>query len=252
MKIDEPSRLVSGGTPVSYQYDADDRFDLASDPTETVSHVVGGEDRLAQELRFLMDQFVAVGDGHDAQGGTGHEAGLRISRERELLPSPPPQLLVIEYVIDGQGRRVGKKVNGTLVKSLLYQDQLEPIAELTGTTLENRFIYASTSHSPDVLFKGGQTYRIVADHLGSPRLILSVTSGAVAQRMDYDELGTTTLDTSAGFQAFGFVGGLYDEQAKLVRFGARDYDTEAGRWAAKDPIQPIQRRRYQSLQIFNG
>jgi RHS repeat-associated protein len=103
-----------------------------------------------------------------------------------------------------------------------------------------------------VLFKGGQTYRIVADHLGSPRLILSVTSGAVAQRMDYDELGTTTLDTSAGFQAFGFVGGLYDEQAKLVRFGARDYDTEAGRWAAKDPIQPIQRRRYQSLQIFNG
>ena len=35
---------------------------------------------------------------------------------------------------------------------------------------------------------------------------------------------------------FGFAGGLYDADTKLVRFGYRDYDPETGRWTARDPI----------------
>lgn len=44
------------------------------------------------------------------------------------------------------------------------------------------------------------------------------------------------LDTNPGFQPFGFAGGLYDNDTKLIRFGARDYDPEVGRWTGKDPI----------------
>ena len=44
------------------------------------------------------------------------------------------------------------------------------------------------------------------------------------------------LDTSPGFQPFGFAGGLYDPDTGLVRFGARDYNAEVGRWTSKDPI----------------
>jgi RHS repeat-associated protein len=41
---------------------------------------------------------------------------------------------------------------------------------------------------------------------------------------------------SPGLQPFGYAGGLYDRDTGLVRFGARDYDPETGRWTAKDPI----------------
>ena len=41
------------------------------------------------------------------------------------LPDGTP----VDYLIDGQSRRVGKKVNGTPVQGFLYQGQLRPLAE---------------------------------------------------------------------------------------------------------------------------
>ncbi len=49
-------------------------------------------------------------------------------------------------------------------------------------------------------------------------------------------LGKVIADTNQGFQPFGFAGGLYDPDTKLVRFGAREYYSEIGRWIAKDSI----------------
>jgi RHS repeat-associated protein len=72
--------------------------------------------------------------------------------------------------------------------------------------------------------------------LGSVRLVVNTQTGDIAQRIDYDAFGNVTQDTNPGFQPFGFAGGLYDVDTGLVRFGARDYDAEVGRWTAKDPI----------------
>ena len=96
----------------------------------------------------------------------------------------------IEYLIDGQNRRVGKKVNGTLVQAVLYQDQLKPIAELDGSgNIVSRFIYGIGVNVPDYMIKGGATYRIIKDHLGSPRLVVDVATNSVAQQLDYDAFG---------------------------------------------------------------
>ena len=100
----------------------------------------------------------------------------------------------------------------------------------------SRFVYGSKGNVPDYMIKGGVTYRIISDHLGSPRLVVD-SAGTVVQRMDYDDWGNVTQDTNPGFQPFGFAGGIYDRDTGLVRFGARDYDPETGRWTAKDPIK---------------
>ena len=130
----------------------------------------------------------------------------------------------IDYVIDGQNRRIGKRINGVLVQGFLYQDGLEPVAELDGGgNVVARFVYGSRSHVPDYLIKGGVTYRIISDRLGSVRMVVDVATGQVVQRLEYDEFGTVVLDTTTGLQPFAFAGGLYDPQTRLVRFGARDY-----------------------------
>jgi RHS repeat-associated protein len=86
------------------------------------------------------------------------------------------------------------------------------------------------------MIRGGTTYRILSDHLGSPRLVVDTSTGAIAQRLDYDDWGRVLQDTAPGLQPFGFAGGLYDSGTGLVRFGARDYDQQVGRWTARDPI----------------
>ncbi|MGE3298374.1 MAG: RHS repeat-associated core domain-containing protein, partial [Porticoccaceae bacterium] len=86
------------------------------------------------------------------------------------------------------------------------------------------------------LLKAGRVYRLIADHLGSVRLVVDIQDGSIAQRLDYDAWGQVLTDTNPGFQPFGFVGGIYDPDTGLVRFGARDYDPEVGRWTGKDPI----------------
>ena len=137
---------------------------------------------------------------------------------------------VIQYVIDGQNRRIGEKVNGRWLHKWLYAGQLAPVAELdSADNVVARF-------SGGYMNKRDTIYQIITDHLGSPRLVVNVSTGAVVQRMDYDEFGNVIYDSNPGFQPFGFAGGLYDPETKLVRFGARDYDAEIGRWTSKDPI----------------
>ncbi len=143
----------------------------------------------------------------------------------------------IEYIIDGMNRRIGKKINDALVQGFLYSDELNPIAELDGNNnIVSRFHYSSKSNVPDYIEKDDNTYRIISDHLGSVRLVVDVSNGNIAQRLDYDGFGNIILDTNPGFQPFGFGGGIYDIDTGFIRFGARDYDAEIGRWTIKDPI----------------
>jgi len=149
----------------------------------------------------------------------------------------------IAYTLDPLGRRIGRKENGQWTAKWLYQDHLNPIAELDGNDrIRKLFIYADKPNTPAYMITYKENgdeenqYRIVSDLLGSVRLVYDLATGNEVQRIDYDVWGNITNDTNPNFQPFAFAGGLYDQQTKLTRFGARDYDAETGRWATKDPI----------------
>lgn len=154
-----------------------------------------------------------------------------------LLHVALPDGRAIDYELDALGRRTGKRINGTRTKGFLYWDNLRPAQELAANqSVVSTFFYGSRANVPDVIVKGGFQYRLVTDHLGSVRLVVNTFNGQIAQRLEYDEFGNVLVDTSPGFQPFGFAGGLYDPDTGLVRFGARDYDAVTGRWTTKDPM----------------
>jgi RHS repeat-associated protein len=76
---------------------------------------------------------------------------------------------------------------------------------------------------------------VFSDQLGSPRVLVNASSGAVAGMLRHDAWGVVLEDSVSTLLPFGFAGGLYDAETGLVRFGARDYDPTIGRWVSKDP-----------------
>jgi RHS repeat-associated protein len=67
--------------------------------------------------------------------------------------------------------------------------------------------------------------------------VVRTSDGTISQRIDYDPWGVASISGVVGLQPFGFAGGIYDPDTGLVRFGARDYLPEVGRWISKDPVR---------------
>jgi RHS repeat-associated protein len=227
---------VDGTLTAHYDYDNNgNRLGVTRPGTGTVSGTYDAQDRLTT-YGAVTYSYSANGDLLTATSGSDTTT-YSYDVFGNLTAVTLPNGTQIEYVIDGQNRRIGKKVNGTLARGFLYGNQLRPIAEVDGTgTVIGRFVYGTKINVPEYMIKGATTYRLLTDRLGSVRLVVDTAAGTIAQRLDYDEFGQVILDTNPEFQPFGFAGGIYDPDTKLTRFGERDYDAFTGRWATKDPI----------------
>lgn len=222
---------TNGAVSESYTYDANGNRLTASG----VGATYDDQDRLLA-LGSVSFTYTANGD-LQTRTQAGQTTTYNYDVLGNLMGVQLPDGRAVSYVVDGQNRRVGKRINGALVQGYLYQGQLQLAAELDGSgSVVSRFVYGTKLTVPDYMIRSGITYRIISDHLGSPRLVINVSSGQVVQRVDYDSFGNVTADTNPGFQPFGFAGGLHDRDTGLIRFGSRDYDPRVGRWTAKDPI----------------
>ena len=118
-----------------YQYDEQDRllsWDAGDGPTDYAYTVDGSlwtkTTPLSETTTYTYDLF-----------GNLTEVSL-------------PSGDVIEYLVDGQNRRIGRKKNGTLVSGYLYEDQLNPVAEVDATdAVVSQFIYGTKSNVPDYM-----------------------------------------------------------------------------------------------------
>jgi RHS repeat-associated protein len=172
----------------------------------------------------------------------------------------------VNYAVDALNRRIGRTVTWdkpvgqhfiitAINQGFLYDNARRVVAELNSSGgVTSIFVYGTRANVPDYMYQpaSGLTYRIISDWVGSVRLVINATPGSsnvgqVMQQLDYDEFGNvlaTSVDNSCAatvqcfpFQPFGFAGGLQDRESGLVRFGARDYDPQLGRWVSKDPIR---------------
>jgi RHS repeat-associated protein len=247
-RIDTKTEIV-GGTTLSthYTYDTAGRLSQVVEdgtPTTTRTYTYAPNGDRDGGTYDAQDRLLSYDGATYTYGNNGELATKSIGGVLQstydydafgsLRAVARPGADTITYLIDGLNRRVGKKVGGTLTQGFLYRGS-RVIAELDGAgAVVSRFVYATGEHSPDVMVRGGVTFRILKDHLGSPRLVVNASTGAIAQRLDYDEWGNTTESGTVAFQPFGFAGGLWDRDTNLVRFGARDYDPTTGRWTTKD------------------
>ncbi len=208
---------TKGGTTVTATYDGQDR--LVKYGSATYSFGNAGE----LQSRSRTDEMAPTQYRYNALG--------------DLVGVTQPDGTLTEYVVDAQGRRVGKRVNGTLVQAFLWEDQLRIAAELDGNgTVVSRFVYGDKANAPELILKGAAVYRVITDNSGSPRFVVDTADGSVLQRIEYDEWGSVKSNSNWRFQPFGFAGGLTDPDTGLVRFGVRDYDSESGRFLSPEPL----------------
>jgi RHS repeat-associated protein len=235
---DQAGRLTvvkqNGAAFSSYTYDTNSNRLTATTTSGTVDGTYDAQDRL---LTYGNSSYAYGANGELASQTVGSQTtSYRYDVLGNLIAVILPNGTNINYIVDAKNRRIGKEVNGALVSGFMY-DGGRIVAQLNGSNaIVSQFIYGSGNTAPDYMTSGGMTYRVFSDQLGSPRLVVNTATGQIAERVDYDEFGKVISDTNPGFQPFGFAGGLYDHDTKLVRFGARDYNPSVGRWTTKDPI----------------
>jgi RHS repeat-associated protein len=225
-----------GGSTTTYGYAYDAAGRLVQVTRNGTSAAAYSYDSNGNRLSYTAPAGATTSARSGAAASSGSDTTYGYDLLGNLAGVTLPDATQIAYLVDGRNRRVGKRINGLLVQEFLYLDALRPVAELDGAGhIVSVFVYGRDTGAPDYLTKGGNTYRIISDAVGSPRLVINAASGLIVQQLDYDAFGNVLGDTNPGFQPFGFAGGLYDRDTGLVRFGARDYDPSTGRWTAKDP-----------------
>ena len=231
------TEVTRNGVVTDYAYDTNgNRTSVTVDGAQTVAATYDEQDRILTSGTATYDKvetgdLLRKTDGANSLELTYDELGNLM----KASVATGSKNTVVDYVVDGMGRRIARRLNNTFDRAFLYRDQLRPVAEITSDGTFSHFVYAESDSAPDMILRAGVPFRVIKDHIGSVRLVVNATTGVVAQKLDYDEFGVVLGDTNPGFQPFGFAGGLYDAATGLVRFGARDYDAETGRWAAKDP-----------------
>jgi len=136
------------------------------------------------------------------------------------------------FQYDGFARRQTKTISGVST-SFLY-DRLDPVQELSGTTVHANLI---TGMAIDEIFSrtdsGGARYYL-SDALRDT-VALTDSTGAVQTQYTYEPFGNTTASGSSNGNTYEYTGRESDGTG-LYYYRARYYNVAVGRFVSQDPL----------------
>jgi RHS repeat-associated protein len=225
---------VGGSTVEIDTYDAAGNRTAVAAPSETTRATYDARDELTS---WGGTTYTWAPDGTLTRvAGSAGATAFTFDDLGRLRSVKLPNGQAITYLVDAEGRRVGREVDGKLAAGYLYDTAGNVVAETDGSrAVVERFGYDDLGHLA-LVERGGSTYRVITDEVGSPILVLDSQTGAIVDAISYDVWGRITSETAPGTIPFAFGGGLSDPNTGLVHLGARDYDPMTGRWTAPDPI----------------
>jgi RHS repeat-associated protein len=80
------------------------------------------------------------------------------------------------------------------------------------------------------------TRYFLKDSLGSVIAVINGSGSSVRDRYAYGPYGAMTVVSGTDYEPIRYAGGYFDTTSGLVKFGARYYDSNTGRWTQMDPI----------------
>lgn len=231
------STAVTGGQRSALVLDENGNIVERSTDSATRRDIVDERDRLRRSGEVGLDYDSAGRIIRQATTGSAAATTYAYNLFGQLRQVDLADGRRVEYVVDGAGRRVAKRLDGEIVARWLYHDDLRPIAQVDGSgTVEQLYFYDDDGRLVGLMSEG-MPYVIVTDQRGSPLFVVNGATGAVAQARTYDAFGRVLTDSAPGFQPFGFDGGLDDRDTGLVHLGAREYSPELGRFTSPDPLR---------------
>jgi RHS repeat-associated protein len=143
-----------------------------------------------------------------------------------------------QFVYDVNDHLIGEAVNGVPQRWTVY-DGSTPYLDLTGAgQVSERYLADPNALAMYWARVGvtGQADWMVTDLLGSVRELVSA-GGSVEDQINYDAYGNVVSETNAAAGGrLKYAGGQYDGGLGLTLFGARWYNSAAGRWLSQDPL----------------
>lgn len=179
---------------------------------------------------------------YDADGElTNDGAGRTFQWENGELTSVTQGGVETDYYYDGLGHRIAEVGPGTFANYYLWSgsELCEQYTASIGLLARTKRFYPqgeTISFNED--YYSPTPYYYTRDHLGSVREVTDGT-GTIQARYDYDPYGRKTLVQGADFSDFGYAGMYFDQPSGLNLTLFRAYDSNAGRWLSRDPIQEL-------------
>jgi RHS repeat-associated protein len=241
--------LAAGDGQIEYAYDALHRLVGATGwgLNESYGYDGAGNRISANGVTYTYDAGGRLTASSDGVTYTYDDAGYLLSRTQGGQTTTYQwngrgQLVRIEYAggafsayrYDDAGRRISRRLpDGTTIYYTYINDMLAQELDADGNVLAS-YTYDGLDW-PVSLWRNGETFYYVLDHLGSVRALVD-SSGVVTATYSYDPWGNVLSATGTVENPLRFAAREYDAESELYYNRFRYYDPRVGRFISRDPL----------------